>query len=340
LTGAFNEHEVNTYGDARAIGLGVKVFCKRGFSMRHSLLVIAGCVLISTAPAYAWNSFGHMEVAAVAKKEATRLLKKNPRYKTWTNGVAANQRDQIAFVKAATWPDEIKSLKGYITDGPNHGNTAPMTPQASQNVGYKDKFRHKYWHFIDEPFSTDGTPLKQPVPPNAQDRIALFRKALADADELDSVRSYDLSWLLHLVGDVHQPLHATSRFNSAEPKGDEGGNDVNISCALSCNSATELHAFWDGLLGRNDAPPQNAIKAAGELTAADSQLASKMDEKDWIKESLDLAKSDVYKDPPIGNGDGPFALTGKYQDDSLSIAKKQIALAGSRLANLLNDALK
>src|SRR5262249_38684842 len=114
-----NEREVNTYGYSRAIGLGVKVFCKRGFSMRYSLLVIAGCVLVSTAPAYAWNSFGHMEVAAIAwdqltpaaKKEATRLLKKNPRYKTWTKGVAANQRDQIAFVKAATWPAEINSLK-------------------------------------------------------------------------------------------------------------------------------------------------------------------------------------------------------------------------------------
>jgi hypothetical protein len=113
--------------------------------MKYALFVIAGRYLISTAPANAWNSFGHMEVAAVAwdqltpaaKKEATRLLKINPQYKTWTKGVAANQRDPIAFVKAATWPDEIKSLKGYISDGPNHGDMAPMTPQASQNVGYK-----------------------------------------------------------------------------------------------------------------------------------------------------------------------------------------------------------
>src|SRR5262245_20205008 len=101
--------------------------------MRHCLLVIAGYVFVSTAPVQAWHSFGHMEVAAVAwdqltpaaKKEATRLLKKNPQYKTWTKGVAAGERDRIAFMKAATWPDQIKSLKGYTTDGPNHGNTAP-----------------------------------------------------------------------------------------------------------------------------------------------------------------------------------------------------------------------
>jgi hypothetical protein len=48
----------------------------------------------------------------------------------------------------------------------------------------------------------------------------------------------------------------------------------------------------------------------------------------------------VYVDPPFGNGDGTFALTGSYQQNSLAVAKKQIALAGTRLANLLNDALK
>ena len=66
--------------------------------MRHSFLVLAGCLFVSTGPVQAWNSFGHMETAAVAwqqltpaaKKEATRLLKKNPRYKTWIKGIAAD----------------------------------------------------------------------------------------------------------------------------------------------------------------------------------------------------------------------------------------------------------
>ena len=69
----------------------------------------------------------------------------------------------------------------------------------------------------------------------------MLRKMLADAGELASVRSN--CWPLYLVGDVHQPPHATSRFNNAETKGDEGGNDVKICCALSCNGANELHAF-------------------------------------------------------------------------------------------------
>lgn len=163
--------------------------------------------------------------------------------------------------------------------------------------------------------------------------------ALADTDESDSIRSYDLAWLLHLVGDLHQPLHATLRFNRDETGGDAGGNTVKISCALSCNGASELHAFWDNLLGKTNAAPGEAIQAARDLSPADAQQALQTNESDWIKESFDLAKKSVYVSP-VENGDGPFALTGSYQENSLDIAKRQIALAGARLANLLNEALK
>jgi hypothetical protein len=143
--------------------------------MKAGFWITLVCSGLWAVPAVAWNSFGHMEAAAVAwtqltpaaKTEATRLLKLNPQYSTWTQGVPEDQRDQVAFVKAATWPDQIKSLKDYQNDGDKNGDVAPNTPEASQNIGYADHFRHKYWHFIDEPFSTDGTALEQPVPPNA-----------------------------------------------------------------------------------------------------------------------------------------------------------------------------
>src|SRR5262245_48474805 len=62
-------------------------------------------------------------------------------------------------------------------------------------------------------------------------RIPVFRAALpygSGAD--DDVRSYDLVWLIHLVGDAHQPLHATARFSKTFPDGDAGGNPVKIDC--------------------------------------------------------------------------------------------------------------
>jgi len=88
---------------------------------------------------------------------------------------------------------------------------------------------HKYWHFIDTPFTTDRTALP-PIPaPNAQERIALFRTVLASTSA-DPLKSYDLTWLLHLVRDVHQPLHASTRVGSTDPNGDSGGNLGKLSC--------------------------------------------------------------------------------------------------------------
>ena len=78
---------------------------------------------------------------------------------------------------------------------------------------------------------------------------------------------------------------------------------------------------------------------AGDLAPADSGKAAEADEKAWIKESFELAEKSVYAGP-VGDGKGPFTLTENYQKQSLDIAKKQIALAGARLANLLNQALK
>lgn len=311
--------------------------------MKRSFWMALCCAALVAAPAKAWNSFGHMEAAAVAwsqltpaaKKEATRLLKLNPQYGGWVQGVAASQRDQVAFVKAATWPDQIKSLSDYHNDGARNGDIAPQTPEASQNVGYSDHFRHKYWHFIDEPFSTDGTTLQQPQTPNAQTQVALFKKTLADTLASDDLRSYDLSWLLHLAGDLHQPLHATSRFTHAETDGDAGGNDVKISCT-QCGSAKELHAYWDGLLGSTSAPAEDPIDAAADLRPVD---AGSTDEKDWIQESFGIAKQSVYA-APIRGGDGPYKLTSAYQSRAHRIANQRIALAGARIAAILNDAFK
>src|SRR6185437_15260252 len=99
---------------------------------------------------------------------------------------------------------------------------------------------------IDLPFSTDHTPLVQPATPNVQTQIALFVKTLASASASNELKSYDLVWLLHLVGDVHQPLHTTSRFTHSQPQGDEGGNLVSL-CEKPCRQ--ELHAYWDNLPG-------------------------------------------------------------------------------------------
>jgi S1/P1 Nuclease len=312
---------------------------------RRFAVLALGLWALSNCPALAWFKFGHMEIAALAwskltpteQASAARLLKRNPMYPIWVNGVADADRDQTAFIKAAVWADDIKEAANYFSDGPDGGNRPPPGPEASQNIGYADHFMHKYWHFIDLPFSPDGTLLTQPEKPNAQTQIAAFRATLSDPTASDDVKSYDLVWLLHLVGDVHQPLHATSRFTQAHPKGDAGGNFVNVQCGSVCNQP-KLHFVWDDLLGPGDTP-QEAAAAAMLLPEADPKLAMIADESAWIHESFEAAQAFAYA-PPIGTGPGTFPITDTYESAALSVAKQRAALAGVRMANLLKAALK
>lgn len=187
------------------------------------------------------------------------------------------------------------------------------------------------------PFSPDGTVLVDPFVPNAKTQIALFRQTLKSTTASHNVKSYDLVWLLHLVGDVHQPLHATSRFDQLQTEGDEGGNLVAI-CWAPCTKHERLHLFWDDIVGTSK-KPATAIHNANALPPADPQLASISDETTWIEESFKAAQAQVYVSP-IAVGLGPYVLDDAYKAAAQELAAQRIALAGIRLANLLNDALK
>ena len=314
------------------------------------LLCLVALLLVWPArQALAWDDFGHMEVAAVAfagLKPAARvrvaaLLRLNPRYDVWTAHVKKGDQARIAFLRAATWADAIKGDRAYKDDD-------PTAPAGGPVVGYDDLMRHKTWHYVDHPFSPDGTPTVEPTAPNAATQLALFRAGLCDAQTPDPRKSYELVWLLHLVGDVHQPLHAVSRFDSALPAGDRGGNLVKIAgnqAPVVCDDPRycpygppgELHAFFDDLVGAGYATAP-AERAAADLPKAGTKRATISDETVWIKESFDLAVGAIYVSP-IGRGAGPFTLDDAYQKAALALAKKQIALAGARLANLLNACL-
>jgi len=295
-------------------------------------------LLIVAPPALAWNDFGHMTVAEIAYQQLTpaararaaALLKLNPDYAKWVKGVAAKNQDETAFLRAATWPDAIKSEKGYDDDGEH-----PSGPASAQNIGYADKLQHRYWHYYDTPFSPDGTALIPPAAPNAKTQILLFRLALASSKTPDPLKSYDLAWLLHLISDVHQPLHATSRFTKDLPKGDRGGNLVAL-CAPPCKD--ELHGFWDDVLGTSQSV--NEVKQfAAALAPADPKRAAVTSGSKWIDESFRAAKESVYV-APIGVGAGPFTLDDAYRAQAKALAEERVVLAGTRLAHLLNTALK
>lgn len=312
-------------------------------------LLFLGCVACPASSALAWNKMGHMTVAAAAWKDmtpdarskATALLRLNPDYGFWVRSAAAPDVELVAFVRAATWPDEIRGT--YQDDGIK----PPGLPTDAQNIGYSDCLMHRYWHFKDIGFSTDGTPVEDAKEPNALTEIQTFSAALASPTVSDEIKSYDLAWLLHLVGDVHQPLHATARFTQQSKHGDGGGNQVRFCLRNhSCDPRHDnLHTFWDDALGNSEAA-STAMKlacvggatSAHCLPVAPADAVAIDDPAEWLQESFERAKAVAYK-RPVGPGRGPYYITAHYKLVVGSEAEKRAALAGARLARLLNRAL-
>lgn len=330
--------------------------------MRYLAFLLA---LIVAPSAFGWGKMGHLMVDAVAYSQLTpaaraqvdHLLTLNPSYLEWTGekGEARGESTRLrAFMLAGVWADDIKSAPGYTDEGDRQD-----APDAGADKGYADHLRHRYWHYINIPISSDGTKLEEPRAPNVLTQITAFRAVLADPAADADHKSYALTWLLHLVGDVHQPLHDVSRFTHDQPDGDAGGNRVQLLCPPHLHGQgdrqhrgfcpRELHAFWDDLpgdqelgeaawQGHTDLIPL-ALSNVRKLPPADAQRAQIDDPRVWVKEGVLLAQKVVYSGP-IGDGPGPYAIDVAYHERARQVAAQQIVLAGTRLARLLNEQLR
>jgi hypothetical protein len=307
----------------------------------------AAILWLSSAPAFAWNEFGHMTVAYIAYKklnDATKarvdkLLSLNPSYSHWLSQIPsdwpAQKRNAAVFMYASSWPDSIKGDHSYQSDGSQHG-FRPEGPDAAQNIGYSDHYLHKYWHFVDQAFSYDHTVLPADIVPNALSELDIFEQTLS-SDKDDALKSYDLVWTEHIVGDLHQPLHCVTRVSKDKPNGDSGGNDVLITGA---GDSKNLHGLWDWILGKGGPHVIDEVIAfADPLPDAKARAAADIKPADWAREGFKLAKQKIYSGP-IKKGLGPFAVTDKYLADAKKLATQQAELGGARLANLLNATLK
>jgi S1/P1 Nuclease len=289
-----------------------------------SVFSVVGVLLLGL-PLQAWNATGHRIVAAIAydrlnakaRARIDELLSQHPDFK------ALAGRD--AFLAASVWPDVIKGDARFYDDTRANAQPTPLLP------GFPSMARHTNWHYVDIPFSPDGTPLEPTQSPNA---LMELQRILREP----GLTAYDLPWLVHLTGDVHQPLHCTSRFTKSQPKGDQGGNLVFVT------PGRNLHAFWDDLAGSDTTDAyvnRYAAEITGEFVKNNGQhprLAK--DPKKWIDESFQLDKRAVYTfGPETGSREHPLMLPPGYEDNARAIARIQLAKAGVRLAAALNAKL-
>jgi hypothetical protein len=292
-------------------------------------------LLLLALPVQAWNASGHRIVAAIAYDRLTpkargrvdELLRQHPDFKML--------KGRDAFLAASVWPDIIKGDRRFYDDTLPDAQPTPLLPGFS-GLGLLSMARHTNWHYIDIPFSPDGTPLQPAQAPNA---LLEIRRILRETD----LSVYDLPWLVHLTGDVHQPLHCTSRFTKSEPQGDQGGNLVEIAPSPP-SRARNLHALWDDLAG-SDATDTYVNRYAAEITGEflkqnGQRPRLSRDPKKWVDEGFDLAKREVYTfGPETGSREHPLQLPSGYEVEARRVARIQLAKAGFRLAAVLNAKL-
>jgi hypothetical protein len=328
-------------------------------------VMFAAVVSLAPSPGWAWIDTGHKVVALVAWEDltpATRAavsaaLKAHPRYEKdllsggslepvppeVTAGMTPEELDRRAFAAAAVWPDLIK----------NQGH--PMRTQYS----------HSNWHFIDIPFVVPSTQPAEPPdaagddrpgPHNIVEALTVCTAELRNPATPAAQRAIDVCWIVHLVGDIHQPLHACTEYSAQFPKGDAGGNnEVVLRDGRYPDTRAKLHLIWDSLPGDFASDDLDRFEAMGlradphyARAAFGVRLSAPPDFMAWAKESHQLAVTDAYLDgklrtatvlPGRGaartSGDVP-GLPQVARRQAEHVAMSQVTLAGYRLADLLN----
>jgi hypothetical protein len=293
-------------------------------------------VLVSPSSVFAWHDTGHMVSAQIAysrlspaaRAEVDRLLIPVPGRRplihlcaTYFTPACEKIYDPITI---ATWMDDFRG--------------------DSLNDSYDT------WHYINLRPLFDGIaerPNVGPLPANVLDRLIWSINTLRAGTGSDKRDAEVLGFLYHLAGDAHQPMHATTRYSAARPEGDAGGNGFAIRMP-SETGILNLHMYWDaaaGLFGwenprrpLDDANRERIRHLADELVGkypADSMPESRdKDPYNWVIESNALARKVAYVG--IRERDSPAAA---YTEQAQATCGRRIALAGYRLAAVLNEIL-
>lgn len=292
--------------------------------VRRAVRLARFAVCMALAPALmptvvqAWGRTGHEIIAAIARDELTE----------------AERRQAAEFLAAAQLPDLVRVGPWADEYRIRHPQTAP-------------------WHFVDIPLAASGYREDRDCHDNGKGhyvvqltcvvtKIGELRQQLGDKSLSAYARGIAFAFLVHLVGDIHQPLHASNND-------DHGGNDVPVTffgeAQIVYSSRTYslvLHAVWDTsiierLYGVKPDIDATAVQLRSTITATQRQDWCVTEIADWANETHAVAASMVY--PQLPNGT-PKALAQEYYDKATPVVNLQLQRAGVRLACTIRAALK
>jgi hypothetical protein len=307
--------------------------------MRQSLFsaLLFSSALFSAASVSAYNEAGHMVSGQITYQvlmaespevipKVVQLLKKHPEYHRWKGKLEempVEDRDSYLLMLAARWPDDIRGNK---------------------------KYTHPLWHYVDFPWRPKNQPESlQLSEPEAENALSALKEniGIVQGNNDDAEKAIAICWILHLVGDIHQPLHTISTYTREQPNGDAGGTRVHIRPSQD-DSPTTLHFYWDDLILFNDCYDMardraNDLLRRQEFARNELLKNADVDYIRWAKESFELAKTAVYLGGTLQVGSKPeeaSLLSSDYAKNAKQCAERQIVLASYRLADLLKSIIR
>lgn len=305
-------------------------------AVRYVLLLFIFSLPLSEC--VAWSRTGHMVIAAMAyrtlpaelQESYTELLTHHPDYAAWKSDYDKLEVDielgEYLFMQASFWPDVIRRA-GSIYDYPTwHYTNLPLRPGV---------------------FSGEITEIESTLTPE-NDVVFGFNESVRTVQNSSlpmEQRAAHLSWILHLVGDVHQPLHTVALVSEIYPEGDRGGNLFFVRPTEE-SRGVNLHAFWDSLLGRSDQVRNARNETTRLLHGTEASYRPPEGDTtrigDWTLEGRALAIEYVYVRGTVGsaleeNKEQAPLLPSDYARIAKGVAEQQAIKAGIRLARILGE---
>jgi hypothetical protein len=257
----------------------------------RALTVLA--LILCSAPGFAWGPEGHRLIARMAQDRLTPPAAAR---------VAATLAPGETIASMASWADDIR---------PARKETEP-------------------WHFIDIEITSSGLDMKRDCPAAGcvVRKIEEFRKRWRDETLSPAERREALLFLVHFVGDMHQPLHCADNH-------DRGGNDRKVEFE---GAHMNLHRLWDSAL-LDRLPPEVQLFATleGAITLADQAEWIRGTVEIWAGESFEVARQVVYGALPKAPQGAVVHLNGSYERIADPVIQRQVEKAAVRLAAILNE---
>lgn len=233
-----------------------------------------------------WGATGHRVVGAIADQYTSNKTKRH--LKKLLN------HQSLALV--STHGDDIKSDPRYKA--------------------------YDIWHYVNIPFEHTYETSKKNPKGDLVTGIAYCKRIITDDTSSDDDKAFHLKMLIHLIGDLHQPMH----IGRAE---DKGGNDIKVKWFYK---DTNLHRVWDSQMIESYGMSYSELaENADNLARAQVNSLQKGTIVDWVNETQLLTK-EIYNSIEIGEN-----LQYAYSYKHLNTARTQMQMAGIRLAKVLND---